>query len=97
MASKQPVHGGSAQTKEFDVDLVAEGVRGPSDSHHALAVVSVDANATLRVEISAANESDWQLDALRVVDSRSHPRAHLPRGRVRRRGRRPREQGPIYE
>lgn len=31
--------------------------------HHALAVVSIDANSTLRIEISAANELDWQLDA----------------------------------
>ena len=67
MASRQPVHSGNAQTKEFGVDLVAEGIRGRRGPYHALAVVSVDANRTLRVEISAANEFDWQLDA-RIVD-----------------------------
>ena len=67
MASKPPAHGSSAQTAEFDVDLVAEGIRGPNDPRHAAAVVSVDANSTLRVEIEAANEFDWQLDA-RIVD-----------------------------
>ena len=67
MASTQPVHGGSAQTKEFDIDLVAEGIRGYSGPHHALAVVSVDANSSLRIEISAANQYDWQLDA-RIVN-----------------------------
>ena len=65
MASKQPVHGGSAQTKEFDVDLVGERIRGHSPNH-ACAVVSVDANSTLRVEIEAANQYDWQLD-VRIV------------------------------
>ncbi|EMA68888.1 hypothetical protein C461_04637 [Halorubrum aidingense JCM 13560] len=66
MASKQPVHGGSAQTKEFDVDLVAEGIRssrGYRGPYYALAVVSVDANGSLRIEIEAANQYDWQLDA----------------------------------
>jgi len=67
MASKQPAHDGNAQTKEFQIDLAAEGIRGYGGPHHALAVVSVDANATLRVEISAANEFDWQFDA-RIVN-----------------------------
>jgi len=66
MASTQSAHGGSAQTKEFDVDLVGERIRGRSPDH-ARAVVSVDANGTLRVEIEAANQYDWQLDA-RIVD-----------------------------
>jgi len=63
MASKQPTHSGSAQTKEFNVDLVAEGIRRHRGPSHALAVVSVDANHTLRVEIEAANELNWELDA----------------------------------
>ena len=63
MASKPPAHGSSAQTAEFNLDLVAEGISDPSAPQHALVVVSVDANSTLRVEISAANEFDWQLDA----------------------------------
>ncbi|ELZ39608.1 hypothetical protein [Halorubrum tebenquichense] len=67
MASKQPAHGSSAQSKEIHVDLVAEGISGYRGPHHALAVVSVDANSALRIEISAANELDWQLDA-RIVD-----------------------------
>ncbi|TKX49971.1 hypothetical protein EXE49_09265 [Halorubrum sp. ASP121] len=62
MASKQPVHGGSAQTKEFDVDLLAAGVHWAGDPESAEAVVTVDANATLRVEISAPDRADWQLD-----------------------------------
>lgn len=66
MASTQPVHGSSAQTKEFDVDLVDERIRGRSPGH-ARAVVSLDANSTLRVEIEAANQYDWQLD-VRIVD-----------------------------
>ncbi|TKX79032.1 hypothetical protein EXE53_18065 [Halorubrum sp. SD626R] len=68
MASKQPVHGGSAQTKEFGIDLSIERIRGRSPNH-ARAVVSVDANSTLRVEIEAANEYDWQLDARMVNGS----------------------------
>ncbi|WP_281195822.1 hypothetical protein [Halorubrum sp. F4] len=67
MASKQPAHGSSAQTTEFDIDLVAEGIRDHSGPHHAVAVVTVDANFTLRVEISAGNQYDWQLDA-RIVN-----------------------------
>ncbi|VTT86101.1 hypothetical protein DM2_2139 [Halorubrum sp. DM2] len=63
MASRQPAHGGSAQSKEIHVDLVAEGIREYRGPHHALAVVSVDANSSLRIEISAASELDWQLDA----------------------------------
>jgi len=65
MASKQPAHGGSAQTKEFGVDLVDERIRGRSPDH-AIAVVSVDANSSLRIEISAANQYDRQLD-VRIV------------------------------
>lgn len=43
-------------------------VRNPTGhTNHALAVASVDANATLRVEIEAANQLDWQLNA-RIVD-----------------------------
>lgn len=68
MASKQPVHDGNAQTTEFDVDLVDERIRGRSPDH-ARAVVSVDANSTLRVEIEAANQLDWQLDARMVNGS----------------------------
>lgn len=63
MASKQPAQSGGAQTKEFHVDLVAEEIRGHRGPRHALAVVSVDANSALRLEISAANQYDWQLDA----------------------------------
>ncbi|KDS91757.1 hypothetical protein FK85_19265 [Halorubrum saccharovorum] len=65
MASTQPAHGSSAQTKEFDIDLVDKRIRGRSPDH-ARAVVSVDANSTLRVEIEAANQYDWQLD-VRIV------------------------------
>jgi len=67
MASKPPADGSSAQTAEIDVDLVAEGISGHGSPSHAEVVVSVDANSTLRVEIEAANECDWQLDA-RIVD-----------------------------
>jgi hypothetical protein len=66
MASKQPIHSGSAQTKEFDINLVDERIRGPD---HARAVVSVDANSTLRVEIEAANQYDWQLDVRMIGGS----------------------------
>lgn len=66
MASKPPAHGSSAQTTEIDVDLIAEGIQTGGDPDHAVATVSVDANSTLRVEIEAANEFDWQLDA-RIV------------------------------
>ncbi|OYR66406.1 hypothetical protein DJ79_12490 [Halorubrum ezzemoulense] len=62
MASKQPVHSGSAQTKEFDISLVDERIRRRSPDY-ARAVASVDANHTLRVEIEAANELNWELDA----------------------------------
>ncbi|WP_050032279.1 hypothetical protein [Halorubrum halophilum] len=65
MASTQSVHDGSAQTNEFEIDLVDKRIRGRSPDH-ARAVVSVDANSTLRVEIEAANQYDWQLDA-RIV------------------------------
>jgi len=68
MASTQPAHGSSAQTNEFDVDLVRERIRGRSPNH-ARAVVSVDANGTLRVEIEAANQYDWQLDVRIVAGS----------------------------
>ena len=67
MASKQPTHSGSAQTKEFDIDLIAEGISGYHGPNHALAVVSVDANSAIRIEISAANEFGWQLD-VRIVN-----------------------------
>ena len=63
MASKPPAHGSSAQTTEFDVDLIAEGIGGPDEPDLATAVVSVDANSTLRVEISADDEADWTIDA----------------------------------
>ena len=63
MASKPPVHGSSARTKEFDVDLVAEGIETGTGPHSASVVVSVDANSTLRIEIEAANELNWVLDA----------------------------------
>lgn len=62
MASKQPVHGGSAQTKEFDIDLLAAGVHWAGDPESAEAVVTVDANGTLWVEITAPDHADWQLD-----------------------------------
>jgi hypothetical protein len=62
MASKQPVHGGSAQTKEFDIDLLAAGVHWAGDPESAEAIVTVDANGTLRVEITAPDRADWQLD-----------------------------------
>ena len=68
MGSTQPGHGSSAQTKEFDVDLVDERIRGRSPDH-AHAVVSLDANSTLRVEIEAANQYDWQLDVRIVAGS----------------------------
>lgn len=63
MASKPPVHGSSARTKEFDLDLVAEGIQTGTDPYSASVVVSVDANSTLRIEIEAANELNWELDA----------------------------------
>lgn len=69
MASKQPIHSGSAQTKEFDVDLLAAGVHCPGDPEIVEATVSVDANATLRVEISASDRDDWQLDARMINGS----------------------------
>ncbi len=69
MASTQSAHGGSAQTKEFDIDLVAEGIRVRRGPYYAVAVVSVDANGSLRIEIEAANQYDWQLDARIVNDS----------------------------
>lgn len=50
----------------MDVDLVAEGICTRGAPKHAAVVVSIDANSTLRVEISAANKFDWQLDA-RIV------------------------------
>ncbi|KOX92150.1 hypothetical protein [Halorubrum tropicale] len=68
MASKPPVHGSSARTEEFTVDLVAESIQTGTCPHSASVVVSVDANHTLRVEIEAANELNWELDA-RIVDS----------------------------
>ena len=68
MASKQPAHSGSAQTKEFDISLVGERIRGRSPNY-ARAVVSVDANHTLRVEIEAANELNWELDARMATGS----------------------------
>ena len=67
MASRQPTYSGSAQTKEFDIDLLAADIHWAGDPETVRAVVSVDANSTLRVEISAANEFDWQLNA-RIVD-----------------------------
>ncbi|MFD1569570.1 hypothetical protein [Halorubrum laminariae] len=51
----------------MDVDLVAERISRLRYPNHALAVVSVDANSSLRIEILAANQYDWQLDA-RIVD-----------------------------
>ena len=62
MASKQPIHSGSAQTKEFDIDLLAAGIHWAGDPETVETVVSVDANAALRVEISAPDRADWQLD-----------------------------------
>ncbi|EMA71761.1 hypothetical protein [Halorubrum distributum] len=67
MASKPPVHGSSARTKEFTVDLVAEGIQTGTGPYSASVVVSVDANSTLRIEIEAANELNWELDA-RIAD-----------------------------
>ncbi|QKY17731.1 hypothetical protein [Halorubrum sp. CBA1229] len=67
MASKPPVHGSSARTKEFDIDLVAEGIQTGTGPYSASVVVSVDANSTLRIEIEAANELNWELDA-RIAD-----------------------------
>ncbi|MDZ5812407.1 hypothetical protein U4E84_13740 [Halorubrum sp. AD140] len=69
MASKQPIHSGGAQTKEFEINLVAAGLHNPGDPEVAEAVVSTDANATLRVEISASDRDDWQLDVRRVDGS----------------------------
>ena len=66
MASKPPAHGSSAQTTEIDIDLVAEGIGSPDEPDTATAVVSVDANSTLCVEISADDRDDWTIDA-RVV------------------------------
>ena len=39
MASKQPVHGGSAQTKEFAINLDDERIRGRSPDHAGADVV----------------------------------------------------------
>ncbi|TKX64176.1 hypothetical protein [Halorubrum sp. GN12_10-3_MGM] len=63
MASKPPVHGSSAHTEEFVIDLVAEGIENARGPNSAGIVVSVDANHTLRIEIEAANELNWELDA----------------------------------
>ncbi|OYR66496.1 hypothetical protein DJ79_12315 [Halorubrum ezzemoulense] len=63
MASKPPVHGSSARTEEFVIDLVAEGIENARGPNSASIVVSVDANHTLRIEIEAANELNWELDA----------------------------------
>jgi len=63
MASKPPVHGSGARTEEFTVDLVAEGIQTGTCPYSAGVIVSVDANHTLRVEIEAANELNWELDA----------------------------------
>ena len=68
MASKPPVHGSGARTEEFTVDLVAEGIQTGTGPYSAGVVVSVDANHTLRVEIEAANELNWELDA-RIANS----------------------------
>ena len=65
MASKPPVHGSSAQTTGVDVDLIAERISGPHDPDHA--AVSDGTLTALRIEISASDEPDWQLDA-RIVD-----------------------------
>jgi len=67
MSSKPPAHGSSAQTAEIDIDLIAADVHEPGDPQRAEAVISVDANTALRIEISASDEPDWQLDA-RIVD-----------------------------
>ena len=69
MASKRPVHGSGGRTKEIAVDLVGEGIRTRSSPNHALATVSIDANSALRIEISAANQYDWQLDVRIIGDS----------------------------
>ena len=63
MASKPPAHGSIERTKEFTVDLVAEGIQTGRGPYSAGVVVSVDANSTLRIEIEAANELNWELDA----------------------------------
>jgi hypothetical protein len=68
MASKPPTHGSSARTKEFDIDLVSEDIQTGTGPYSASVVVSVDANSTLRIEIEAANELNWELDA-RIADS----------------------------
>ena len=63
MASKPPVHNSSARSKELTIDLVAEGIQTGTGPYSASVVVSVDANSTLRIEIEAANELNWELDA----------------------------------
>lgn len=63
MASKPSVHGSSVRSKELLVDLVAEGIQTGTGPYSAGVVVSVDANSTLRIEIEAANELNWELDA----------------------------------
>lgn len=65
MASKPPAHGSSARTEEYTIDLVAEGIQTGTGPYSAS--VGVDANSTLRIEIEAANELNWELDA-RIVD-----------------------------
>ena len=62
MASKQPIHDGSAQTKEFDIDLLSAGIHWAGDPESAEVIVTADSNAALRIEVSAPDRADWQLD-----------------------------------
>ncbi|WP_160163039.1 hypothetical protein [Halorubrum distributum] len=55
MASKQSVHGGRAQTKEFDIDLPAKGIHWAGDPETTGVIISVDTNGILRVEMPISN------------------------------------------
>ncbi|ELZ38999.1 hypothetical protein [Halorubrum tebenquichense] len=68
MASSPPAHGSGAQTTEFTVDTIAEGIHSPGEPESVTATAEVEAAGGLLIAVETDTEfPDWRLDA-RIVN-----------------------------
>jgi len=68
MASKPPAHGAGAQTKEYTIDTIAEGIHSPGEPETVAATAEVETAGGLLIAVETESEHrDWRLDA-RIVN-----------------------------
>lgn len=68
MASSPPAHGAGAQTNEWTIDTIAEGIHSPGEPESVAATAEVEAAGGLLISVETDEEfASWRIDA-RIVN-----------------------------